>query len=165
MHRTQDHRALLLAVLLSLAVPGGAHAQGKAEIPPTIDARVAAVATGGSWQSDVESGRCRVVVIAAGWEHVHNEVWLEWLRYSEALHDLEVVSSVKVGEIGLLGWLVRNPSFTMSGDTTVLHLEVLPTYGPIPDSAGLAQIEFGDPGEYSFEWLAEPAMEWRQDPR
>jgi len=165
MRRTLDHRALLLAALLPFAVPGGACAQDRDEIPPTIEARIATIATGGVWHSNAESGRCRVVVIAAGWEHVHSEVWLEWLRFNEALRDLEVVGSVRVGEIGLLGWSVRSPSFTMSGDTTVLLLEVFPTYGPIPDSPGLARIEFGGPGEYSFEWIAEPAMEWRQDPR
>lgn len=49
-----------------------------------LDAIVWQVATGGLWEDGESYGKCRVVVLAGGAEHVRTFVYAQWLRLDEA---------------------------------------------------------------------------------
>ena len=77
----------LFATAITLLLPVWAVAQSN--VPPSVHA----VLSGGYWQSGIEAGTYRVVVINTGWEHVTSRVFIEWVREPSGRDNLPVVVS------------------------------------------------------------------------
>lgn len=71
-----------------------------------------AVASGGHWQRDGQEGTFRLVIRLVGFEHLRNQVYLQWIRQSDDPDQPSVIErTVTVGEIS--GWRVSGPRFVL----------------------------------------------------
>ena len=75
---------------------------GQGGIPETVrelGTDIAAVESGGYWSRDSEEGSFRLVVTAAGIEHVNHRLFLQWIKNNIDDGTQVVVSTVSIDEI------------------------------------------------------------------
>jgi len=70
--------------------------QSKAQVP-SISADVIEVQTFGSWQSDEQAGHYRLILTQSGFEHVKNNVFVQWIAVTD--DGLRVIETVGIEEI------------------------------------------------------------------
>jgi hypothetical protein len=78
----------ILIVLLFDAVPA---------LSQEVSSDVDSVVTGGSWESAGDRGMYRVVVVNAGYEHVHSTARVEWIAEPRSANDAtRIVASAEI---------------------------------------------------------------------
>jgi hypothetical protein len=115
-----------------------------------IDPDVYSVVTGGYWRSGEDEGSYRIVIVRRGWEHVHGELHLQWLRDDQEKFATTVARSIPVREVNDGDvWSLGAGTFILSEDRpTVLVLPATHTYTL---AKGSFRITLGPPGEYRVE--------------
>lgn len=69
----------------------------------TLPAHIATVLTGGEWESGGERGFYRIVVTAAGIEHVSNRIYIQRIALAFADNGYRLVTTRRVEELDPLG--------------------------------------------------------------
>lgn len=99
----------LLSFVLIIAFIGLANAESDM---PAIVPKIETVTSGGYWQSTEHAGRYRVIVVNSGWEHIHSQVFLQWVSYGSKEKGPSVLFSVPIQEINSSPmWSVGVPEF------------------------------------------------------
>ncbi len=146
--RRMTRRILPLLALLVAAAP--LHGQtGATPRAADLDPSVVQVVTGGSWNGPRGGGTVRVVVLSRGWEHVHGEAHLQWLRQNPQTRRLEVASSVPVRELNRAGaWSPGTVRVVVrrTGATEV----VLPAVNAYTGERRTLRLVVGEPGRYEI---------------
>jgi hypothetical protein len=133
--------ALLVAGMLF--ANGVANAEVKA---PAVPTQVTTVATGGEWSLANASGTLRVVVVDEGFEHVHSNVWFEWLT-DNGHGPRRLAARVLVKELSNGFAVIRLADPRQAFDGSRVHLQTTNPYS-MEDKA--VTIEAGRPGQYKI---------------
>jgi hypothetical protein len=93
--------AIAAALLLQLSVAARAQAQDALlndvrSLPPHVHS----VLSGGYWKHDNQEGFYRIVVLAVGWEHVTQQLYVQWVSTDQDTRDHKIVRTVNVTELG-----------------------------------------------------------------
>jgi hypothetical protein len=129
-----------LSFALLLAVCGVAGAQQPIAMSPDI----AAVVTGGRWQSGALSGTYRVVVRNGGFEHVVSYAQVDWITDSSSRDEAPRVIDSQLAATG--SWLLDRPRIIGSGSAWRVEFNAVETH-LIPAARGRWVVRLGPPGK------------------
>jgi hypothetical protein len=115
---------ILLSIVLIITFIGLTNAESDMS---TIAPKIESVTSGGYWQSTEHAGRYRVIVVNSGWEHIHSQVFLQWVSYGSREKGPSVLFSVPIQEINISPmWSVGVPEFLY--DTQQIKLGATNSY-------------------------------------
>ncbi len=78
----------------------------------TLTPQIESVASGGHWKRDAAEGMFRLIVRIVGYEHIRNQVFLQWIRESDDPEHPNVVErTITIPE--LLGWRITGQRFAL----------------------------------------------------
>lgn len=133
----------LLAIGLAVAMAANAQT-GTPIVPPSVSG----VAIGGQWSSAKGGGPLRVVIADHGFEHIHSQVWIEWLDLDERGRR-RLAARVLVKELsGGFAVVSLGDRREVFRDGRIRLLSVNP-YAP-QDKETMVEIEPGAPGRYKI---------------
>jgi hypothetical protein len=153
LHRSSKGKEGIVRALLLIAgtsVIGVTHVSYAAESGPglpSVPASVAAVTSGGQWETKNERGRYRVIVEEGGWEHVISRVHIEWLAELSKEKKLAVVAAKMISELDGL-WTFGPVKIIPSKKGTLLEL---PATDPHDGHQRKFLVELGPPGRYRIK--------------
>ncbi|HUF73382.1 MAG TPA: hypothetical protein VMR74_10835 [Gammaproteobacteria bacterium] len=135
---------LLIGLLVSQQIAG----QEAVDLPAGVEH----VVSGGYWETAELSGRYRIVVLNAGFEHVTPRVYVQWISDPTRTHDMEVMANVLVSELHPSTVSVGLPEPIYSDDGFFMRFE---STNPWTLENETLVLRLGLPGEYE---VAEPQV-------
>jgi len=128
-----------VASLFVLLMPSNANKQPVPQVPLEVV---------GIYPFELFQGsKMRAIIVQRGWEHLHNDLYLEWIAYPENPNEQAViVHSIHVGEIAF-PWALGSPrwegkAFHVTGVFT-MNPEIQREFRVIPDPDGTYVFEGG----------------------
>lgn len=103
-------------------------ASAQAEVPK-IDADIVAVGTAGGWVDNEEQGFYRFIVTSKGFEHISNQLFIQWVVPGAGPRFSTIRAGVGIEEFNKGGWYVFGiPTCIDPSSCTGFELEVTHTY-------------------------------------
>ncbi|VAX14143.1 hypothetical protein MNBD_GAMMA24-690, partial [hydrothermal vent metagenome] len=109
--------------------------QGMVSLAPylPLDLSIAQVRSAGFWQQGVAQGYFRFVVTSRGFEHLSNQLYIEWIEIDDAPGQARIVARVPVTALNEPGVLVFTAPVCTNGPAcTTLEVKTLHTYTQQP---------------------------------
>ena len=94
MRRFPFHIFAASCAIVFLAVPVAAQST-RGDTLPTVDPRVEAVVSGGSWVQGTRRGRYRIIVATEGWEAIRRRAFVQWIEEGGGAGEPERVHAVR----------------------------------------------------------------------
>ncbi len=151
----------MMALGLVLALAFGAVVRGQAQDVPHQDAlrqdgapypplglSIAQVWSGGFWKEDGAEGYLRFVVTVRGFEHLSNQLYIEWIEFGDAPGEARIVAVRPVSALNDPAVLVFGiPVCTNMPACKTIELETTHTY---TQQSGLVRIRLKGVGVYDI---------------
>ena len=114
---------------------------------PLVDGNVDDVKTFGYWEENGKNGIFRLVITSSGFEHIHNQVYAQWLEENEEKRI--VLKSTWIAELDMLhSPVVEIEEIQVESKSTVVHLALT---NPYSLESSLASLHlFNEPPIYKF---------------
>jgi len=141
-----------IAPVLALVTVVGVEAQDISRQPggnyPPLDLSIAQVWSGGYWKQDETGGYLRFVVTRQGFEHLSNQLYIEWVEFGDAPGKERIVATRPVSELNDPPVLVfKAPVCTDAPVCKTIELETVHTY---TQQSGLVRIRLKGVGIYDI---------------
>jgi len=133
----------VIAILLSIC-PVDAAEDPTLKKVGAIPPEVIAVQTGGEWSTDLVGGYYRIVITSYGFEHVHNEAYIQWIADNEG--KVSVISTAHF-DSPMYSFNIGEWGKTQSGTTEFL-ISAVHTYAITNETI---RFKLGKPGKFTYD--------------
>lgn len=114
---------------------------------PNIPENLSAISHSVAWDYKEKSGEYRLVVISKGWEHVHSEVYIQWIASDGDKGVLTTVSTVPIKEINEDAiWSAGIPILDFENEEAIFTISMDHTY--MDENKSIVIIPSNEPGKY-----------------